>query len=177
MRPNDVEILRLLESVILELGQEVPSLYGKAQAQLAFMLLETVAAGLDEAAHYLYHDIQELRRLLGQVQEAIARVPQDHPRMAPLTQRLAEALAQEAGHDLRLHRLEALHRQLMGSLEVFLCLCEEVRGDPRYEPLMPLQAAAYDHLRRAAVRGWTFWDALSFRERILKERETLAQRQ
>ena len=83
MRPNDVEILRLLESVILELGQEVPSLYGKAQAQLAFMLLETVAAGLDEAAHYLYHDIQELRRLLGQVQEAIARVPQDHPRMAP----------------------------------------------------------------------------------------------
>jgi len=174
MRPNDVELVRLLESVVLELGQEVPSLYGKAQAQFAFMLLETVAAELDEAVHCLYHDIQELRGLLAQVQEAIARIPQDHPRIASLQQRLEEALNEEIGHDLHLHRLEGLHRRLMGALEVFLCLCEEVMGDPRYEPLMPLRAAAYAHLRRVAVRGWTFWDALSFRERILKEREALA---
>jgi len=174
MRPNDVEVLRLLESVVLELGQEVPSLYGKAQTQFMFMLLETMASGWDEAAHHLFHDNRELAAILAQAQEALAQVPQDRPEVQALRRELPQVLSGDTGDDLRLSTLEGRHRQLMGALEKFLCLCEDVADDARYQPLMPLRAEAYRHLRRAAVRGWTFWDALSFREYILKAREALA---
>ncbi len=174
MRPNDLEVLRLLEAVVLELGGEIPSAYGRAQAQFMFMLLETVASGWDEAVHHLYHDNRELAALLAQAQEALGRVPQDRPEVAALRQELPQVLARDTGEDLRLSTLEERHRQLMGALERFLCLCEDVAGEPAYEPLMPLRAQAYHHLRRAAVRGWTFWDALSFREYILKAREALS---
>ncbi len=175
MRPNDLELLRLIEGTMLELGQEVPSAYSKAQAQFCFMLLEDLANRWNEAAHHLFHDIRELEEILGQARDLLKRLPQDDPQVSSLLQTLEVALQGGVGEDLRLSALEERHRRLLGALERLLCLCEDKVNEPAYEALMPVRSRAYQHLRREAARGWTFWDILSFRNYIMKVKQSLPQ--
>jgi len=168
MRPHAAETIAIVQAALQELAREASSDYGRAQVNLCLMLLQSVAAELDSAAHDLFHDLADLRDVLSTARAAL--VAAALPAGEALIAEIDGALAEPSADDLRLSSLRARRERLLALLERFLCLCEDAAGTPAYDELLPARWAAYDHLRRAALRGWSFWDVSSFREVLARWR-------
>lgn len=172
MRPDAIETIAIVQTTLQELAREATSDYARHQANLCLMLLQSVAAELDSAAHDLVQDIAALREVLSLAQDALRTLPDAEARA--LAEEVDGALAEGHGTDLRLSTLRRQGDRLRALLERFLCLCEDAAGTPAYDALAPARLAAYSHLQQAALRGWTFWDASSFREALARWRAQAA---
>ena len=169
MRPGQGEVIAIVQSTLQELGREAPSDYARYQANLCLMLLQSLAAELDSAAHDLASDIAALGDVLSQARDALRSLPDAAARA--LAEEVGPALAARDAPDLRLSSLGQRRERLLALLERFLCLCEDRLGAPGAESLLPVRRAAYRLLRRMALRGWCFWDASSFREALARWRQ------
>ncbi len=172
-RPDAAETIAIVQAALQDLAREAASEYARAQANLCLMLLQSLLAELDTAAHDLASDIASLRRVLSRAGEALASLADGEARS--LAADIGRGL-EEPGDpsDLRLSTLRARRERLLALLERFLCLCEERADAPDHDTLLEARRQAYGFLRRAALRGWTFWDASSFREAVARWREAAA---
>ncbi len=139
-------------------------------AQTVQMLLESIANEWDTAAETLHADNQRLGELLAQAATAIRSLAGAGARLAALAEQIEDALNQPADDSLAISRLTARNQRLRAVLEETLVVLEDAAGQPGLAALLPLREAIYRHLRSVAARGWSFWDALSFRERMAKLR-------
>ena len=165
MRPTSVEVLRGLQGVLAsDIGREVQSLYGQDALQTAQMLLEMLSNELDGAADSLYHDNQALAELLAQAAESVRLLD------AALADEMQSTMAEPADGSLTISALSARNSSLRALLERLLVVCEDAAAGEEHAELMAVRADAYRHLRDVAGRGWSFWDMLSFRERMARLR-------
>jgi len=165
VRPTSVEVLRGLQGVLAsDIGREVQSLFGQDALQTGQMLLEMLANELDGAADSLFRDNEALVELLGRGAAAV------RPLDAALAEETQAALAEETDTSLTLSALSARNSRLRGLLERLLVVCEDAAAGGKHAALMAVRADAYRHLRDVATRGWSFWDMLSFRERMAQLR-------
>ncbi len=177
MRPDGVDILRGLQGALAgTIAPEVRSLFALDSIQTAQMLLELLAGQWDTAAETLARDNETLSSVLGRAQALLRdRGKRD---LAALADEIAAALPEPARPSLAISALSARNSGLRSLLERVLVACEEAAGDGDAEALTALRAEIYRHLRAVAVRGWSFWDALSFRERMARARaETAGEQQ
>jgi len=164
VRPTSVEVLRGLQGLLAsDIGREVQSLFGQDALQTAQMLLEMLANELDGSADNLYRDNEALAELLAGA--AVAVRPLD----TTLAGEAEAALAEPADGSLTISALSARNSRLRALVERLLILCEDAAGGEQ-PALMRARAGAYRHLRDVAGRGWSFWDMLSFRERMAQLR-------
>lgn len=160
MRPDNVEIIRGLQGHLMTVvAPELRSQFAQDSLQTVQMLLELLANDLDTAAESLAKDNRTLRELLSQARQALSAVPGGDA----LAGEIDAALAEEDEGALAVSALSERNRRLRGALERLLVACEGSLGEPGWEPLLPVRAAAYRHLREVAARGWSFWDVFSFR--------------
>ena len=166
MRPSAAEVLRGLQGALAsEIGPEVQSLFGQGALQTAHMLLEMLANEIDGATDSLAGDNQTLCGLLARAASAVSALD------GALAQETAAALAEPTPPSLTLAALTARNQRLRSLLERLLVVCEDAAADaPQGETLMAVRSDAYRHLRQVAARGWSFWDVLSFRERMARLR-------
>jgi hypothetical protein len=120
------------------------------------MLMESIIGELQASAGRPAGDDGPLRQVLAAGAEAMRGLDD------ALAGDIDRALADDAGE-----RLPAL-------LERLLIVCEDAAASGEARPaLAAARSQAYEHLRAVAGRGWSFWDMLSFRERITRlRRET-----
>jgi len=170
------------------IAPEVKSLFALDTLQTAQMLLELLASEWDTAAETLAGDNETLTGILGRAEPvlrdrggdlaaladeiagALGKPSRPSLALSALADEIAGALGKPSRPSLALSALSARNGELRLLLERVLVACEEAVGDPAGEALMPLRAETYGHLREAAVRGWSFWDAVSFRERMAQVR-------
>ena len=165
MRPTSVETLRGLQGMLVsDIGREVQSLFGQDALQTAQMLLEMLCNELDGAADGLYHDNEALAELLAQGAESV------RPLDAALADEMQAALPGPADGSLTISALSARNIGLRALLERLLVVCEDAAGGGENAALMAIRTDVYRHLREVAARGWSFWDMLSFRERMARLR-------
>ena len=171
MRPNALESLRGIQSALLEaIGPELTSMYAHDVAQTAQMLLESLACEADTAAHDLRADNETLAALLRQAKTAIEAPPPRNERLSSLVPEIESLLAEPDGGSLAISALTVRNDRLCFTLERLLVAFEDLVGQPDMQTLSPVRAAIYAHLRQIAVRGWSFWDVSSFRERMARVR-------
>lgn len=150
-----------------DITPEVQSVFGQETLQLAQMLLEMLVNEVEGAADNLARDNQTLCELLGSA--AVALRPID----SALAEEAAAASAEPTDPSLTVAALTARNQRLRGLLERLLVLCEDVAESAQAsQDLMAVRSEAYRHLREVAVRGWSFWDIFSFRERMARLRAT-----
>lgn len=166
MNPDALESLRGLQgALIADIGPEVASLFGQDTLRTAQMLVESVVNEMDGTADDLIRDNQALAEILARGATAVREID------GQLAQETAAALAEPADPSLRIGALSARNRRLRGLLERLLIAGEEnVGSEAGSEELMAVRSDAYHHLRQVAARGWSFWDVLSFRERMARLR-------
>lgn len=173
MRPNAVEIVRGLQTTLMtEILPEVASAYGQERLQMALFLTENLAQMWDTQVEDLVHDNREMREILRQATAAIAALPPAH-RPRELRELASSLRAAARGRDegsLALSALAKRNEELGRLLERLAVVCEDAVGDPGLEPLMPVRQRIYAHLREVTSHGWTVWDMLSFRERMIAVR-------
>ena len=165
MRPTSVEALRGLQGVLAsDIGREVQSLFGQDALQTSQMLLEMLSNELDGAADNLFRDNETVAALLARGAAAV------RPLDAALAEETRAALAEATEASLTLSALSARNGRLRALMERLLVVCEDAAAGEEHAELMGVRADAYRHLRDVAGRGWSFWDMLSFRERMARFR-------
>lgn len=176
MRPNAVEVIRGLQSALgMGLLPELTTMYAQAEAQNAVMLLEMLANEWDTAAEELAGDNRTMGDILSRAAAVIEALPQEarDDSLRKLAADIGGALP-AGDQSLSISALTARHTELRALLERLIVACEDAVDDPKREPLMPVRAQVYAHLRKAAIRGWSFWDTFSFRERMARVRQQSA---
>ncbi|MDO8615663.1 MAG: hypothetical protein Q7T33_07995 [Dehalococcoidia bacterium] len=167
MRPNALEALRGVQAALMEsIVPELSTMYAQDVSQVLQMLIESLAGEWDSAADDLVRDNRRLVELLSQARGALQPLAASNGDIGPLVQQLDETLAAKADDSLRLSSLTARNNALRGALEQVLVRIEDATGRPGTEALTPVRKALYDHLRQVSVRGWSFWDMASFREKM-----------
>lgn len=175
MRPNALESLRGVQAAIAEiLLPELQTMFAQDAAQTLQMLLESLAGEWDTAAEHLVRDNQAVVAVLGDARQMIAASYESNARLAPLVNDIGGALQGDTP-SLALSALQARNRELMSMLDRLLAELDDLaaEADSGGQPagaLMELRARIYGHLRQAAVRGWSVWDMMSFRERMARVR-------
>jgi hypothetical protein len=129
------------------------------------MLVESLAAEEDTQAQDLRDDNSRLRDILGSARDVLRR----NEDAASLVTNIDGALAEGAGESIVISHLAAENDRLNEALALLLEHIEDARGAGN-EALEALRVKAYRHLRRVAVRGWSYLDVSGFRERIVKAR-------
>ncbi len=174
MRPTPGESLRAIQSAIAEqLTPELSSLFAEEAASAATMLAESLFAEWDTLAEDLRADNARLRKILGSARDALSRVNRSNELAAALVNKIDGVLAQAGDDRLTVSSLGAENDRLSEALAELLELIEDKDGEPGFEGLAPVRAEVYLHLRRVAVRGWSYFDISGFRERIIKARAEL----
>ncbi len=171
MRPDAVEVLRGLQGALLgTVMPEVQSLFVQDTLQSSQMLLEMLANEWDSAADTLSRDNEALAEMLGRAGAAMRSLPGQDKEMQRLADDIVASVAAPAKVSLTISALTARNYQLRSLLERAVVACEDAVGEKGREALLALRAEMYGHLREVAIRGWSFWDALSFRERMARLR-------
>jgi chromosome segregation ATPase len=174
MRPTIAESLRAIQSAIAEqLTPELTSLFAIESASAASMLVESLYAEWDTLAEDLRADNARLREILGVSRAALHSIDRSNEVTTALVSKIDGVLAQAGDDRLAISSLRSASDQLSDALADLLELIEDTQGQPGTESLSPVRAQAYRHLRRVAVRGWSYLDISGFRERIIKAREEL----
>jgi hypothetical protein len=167
MRPTAAESLRAIQAAVA--GVMTPELttgFALEAASAVGMMVESLAAEADTEVQTLVADSESLRELLGEVKKTLA----SNASAASLVSHIDGVIGQGGAGSLALSALAAEHNALLGALERFLVYAEDVQGTREAEAVAPARAAAYRHLKRVAVRGWSFFDVSGFREKILRAR-------
>ncbi len=152
------------------IAPELQSAFAQDAARTAQMMLESLANDWDTAAENLHRDNRALRDLLSQTREAIGSLPESNDRLVALVKEIDGALAKPTGQSLAIYDLTAENERWRGLLERTLVDLENASLKAAFLPLMPVRQAIYAHLREVAARGWSFWDVMSFRERMTRLR-------
>jgi hypothetical protein len=114
-----------------------------------------------------------LRGILATGRDALKSIDRSNEVTAALVNKVDGVLAQAGDDRLAISSLGAENDRLNDALAGLLELIEDTDGEPGFEKLAPVRAQAYRHLRRVAVRGWSYFDISGFRERIIKARAEL----
>lgn len=173
MRPNAVEMIRgLQQTLLMHVLPDLKSPFAQDQVQFSLMLLETLAQEWDNAADNLVRDNHEMRDIFREAVSLIASLPRAArpAELRALVAPLRAAAGARQGDSLVLSTLRACNNELCGLLERLLVACEEAVGNPSLASLLPLRQRIYNHLWEVDCRGWSPWDALSFRGRIVSRR-------
>jgi hypothetical protein len=166
MRPTPIESLRAIQTALAEqLTPEISSLFAMEASTAITMLCESLAGEADTLVEDLTTDNARLREVLSAARDALAR----NTSAAPLVS-LIDGVLQEAGdRRLAVSSLSADNDRLSEALAQLLEFIEDAQD----ESLDPVRRAAYLHLRRVAVRGWSYFDVSGFRQRIIEARAEL----
>jgi hypothetical protein len=160
-RPTGIELLRAVQGAVGEiLAPEIRSPHAEEAARTVAMMLEALASEWDTAAQDLVNDTEELERILGLARDQLASL-KGNESAASLVTDIDGVIGGSKPGGLKLSDLSARHTDLNQMLERTLVSIESGAID-----LPEVRAAAYAHLREVAARGWSFWDAASFRERM-----------
>ena len=171
MRPTIAESLRAIQGAIAEqLMPELSSLFAMEAATAASMLAESLLAEWDTLAEDLRADNAGLREILGAARDLL----RSNEAPGSLVSKIDGVLAQAGDKRLAISSLSSENDQLSDALADLLELIEDTHGEPGCENFGPVRAQSYRHLRRVAVRGWSYFDISGFRERIIKARAELA---
>lgn len=171
MRPTALESLRGLQAALVEaISPELSSMYAQDVTQTMQMLLESLAGETDRAAEDLRSDNQTVAALLSDAKSAIEVLPERNEQLSLLVPEIESVLAEPADGSLTISALTARNDRLCSTLERLLVALEDMAQAPETHTLMLARAAIYTHLRQVAVRGWSFWDVSSFRERMARAR-------
>ena len=166
MRPDPIEVLRGMQKALaIDIGAEVRSPFGQDALGMATALLESTIADLDGAVENLVRDNETIAAFLERAASPVEALDRS------LATDVRSALAQPEDDSLRVAPLAARNRVLRGLLERLLIVLEDEGASGGLpDPLTSVRADAYAHLREVAARGWSFWDLLSFRERMARLR-------
>jgi hypothetical protein len=156
------------------LGPEIRTPFAQEAAQAVSMLVESLAAEWDTAVEDLLADNDALRDILTRAGEAVTACPRNDM-TAGTVKEIEAALAVDREGRLSISALAAENDALRSALATLLEMAEDMREEPGFEPLTPVRAGAYRHLREVAVRGWSFFDVSGFRERIVRARSELSE--
>ncbi len=171
MRPTGVEAIRGIQGALMSvIAPELQSMFAQDTGQTLQMLLESLANEWDTAAETLVGDNRRLVDLLTQARAALSSLPAGHEGLGALAEEIGRELDGPPSESLAVSQLSACRERLYGLLERTIVACEEGADRPELAPLMPVREAIYRHLRVVAARGWSLWDALSFRERMARWR-------
>lgn len=163
MRPNAAESLRAIQSAVAEqLVPEISSLFAIEATTAITMLCESLAAEADTLAEDLLADNARLREILAAARDVLRR----NGIGATLVSQIDGVLHEGGDRRIAISVLSEENDRLSESLAQLLELIEE-RND---ESLAQVRRAAYHHLRRVAVRGWSYFDVSGFRQRIVEAR-------
>ncbi len=174
MRPTAVEVIRGIQGTLMGVvAPELHSMFAQDTGQTMQMLLESLANEWDTAAETLSSDNRRLRDLLSQAAAAIRFLRDPDEGLVSLAEEIEAGLNVPPEESLAVSRLSARNAQLLALLERTLVACEDAR-QPQFELLRPAGQSIYQHLRDVAGRGWSFWDVLSFRERMARLRAASA---
>jgi hypothetical protein len=174
VRPNAIESLRAIQGAIAErLVPELSSLFAQEAAQAASMLVESLAAEADAEAQNLRSDNEALRAVLNGARDALSTIHSNTTAASLVSQ--VDGVLREAGDGaIAVSSLTSENNRLRAPLEALLEFIEDNAGEPGCEALGRVRQEAYRHLRRVAVRGWSYLDVSGFRERIVKARAELS---
>lgn len=146
------------------LAPEITSPHAEEAARTVAMMIETLAAEWDSAAQDFVDDIARVERILTLARDELAHLEGNEYR-DDLVSNIDGVIGGPKPGGLRLSELSARHASLNAMLEQLLVSIESGRVE-----LPEARSAAYAHLRDVAARGWSFWDAASFRERMQRLR-------
>jgi hypothetical protein len=174
MRPTPAEALRAIQGAVAEqLAPEISSLFALEASTAITMLCESLAAEADTIVEDLAADNARIRDVLAAARDILRSLPDGTPQRNGTAAGLVshiDGVLQEAGdRRLAVSSLSAENHRLSEALAHLLELIED-RAD---ESLASIRRAAYLHLRRVAVRGWTYFDVSAFRQRIVEARAEL----
>ena len=170
MRPTASESLRAIQAATMErLAPELQSLFAQEAASAVSMMIESLAAEEDTLAEDLRSDNARLREILGSARGPLGR----HEAGASLVTKIDGVLAQAGDERIAISSLSSENGRLNDALADLLERIEDSQGDG--DGLDAVRKAAYQHLRRVAVRGWSYLDVSGFRERIVKARAELSE--
>ncbi|MCH8815430.1 MAG: hypothetical protein IH957_10125 [Chloroflexi bacterium] len=170
MRPTGIEALRAIQTALTEvIGPELQTAFAQDTQQTLQMLLESVIAEMDSAASDLLEDNGTLSSLLEDFRAAVS-ANANNRELSGAIEEIDESLARPDPGSFAISELAARNEELRAALEKAVRALEGVGDDPGYESLAPVRMAMYRHLRDVAGRGWSFWDAASFREYMMKHR-------
>lgn len=163
MRPTAAESLRAIQSAVAEqLVPEITSLFAIEATTAITMLCESLIAEADTLAEDLLADNARLRDILSSAGAALKR----NGIGATLVSQIDGVLHEDGDRRIAISVLSEENGRLSEALAQLLELIEE--GDD--ESLAQVRRAAYHHLRRVAVRGWSYFDVSGFRQRIIEAR-------
>ncbi len=171
MRPTGLEALKGVQTALAEvILPELQSMFAQDATQVMSMMMESLAGEWDTAAQDLDSDNRALGELLSQARDLISSLPRSNDSVAALVKQIESVLSEPAADSLALSVLGARHSRLNGVMEKVLAELEEAVGRPGMEALDAVRQGIYCHLRQVALRGWSFWDVASFRERMVRAR-------
>jgi len=171
MRPTGTEALRAVQTALTEvIGPELQTAFAQDTAQMLQMLLESVITEFDGAAQDLVDDNATLASLLEDFRTAASATGSTSQELSNAIKESGEALARPDPGSIAISDLAARNKGLRAALETAVQALERVFDDAERESLAPVRGAMYRHLREVAGRGWSFWDAASFREYMMKHR-------
>lgn len=174
MRPNALEAIRGVQGALMGvIAPELQSLFVQDTGQTVQMLLESLANEWDTAAETLHNDNRRLSGVLSAAAAALRSLKGPDDALSALAEDIGAGLSAEPDESLAISKLRARNVQLLAFLERTLEACEDGVGERGFEPLAPVRQAIYNHLREVAGRGWSFWDVMSFRERMARLRAGL----
>lgn len=175
MRPDAIESLRAMgEAVSGVLGPEIRTPFAQEAAQAVAMLVESLAAEWDTAVEDLLADSAAHRDNLARARDALITCSRNGLTDNAVNE-IEVALAEDRKGRLAISALSTENDSLRSALATLLELAEDMRDEPGFESLAPVRAYAYRHLRKVAVRGWSFFDVSGFRERIVQARAELSE--
>lgn len=152
---------------------ELQTQFAQDIAQVSQMLIESLAAEWDSAADHLYRDNEALADLLARARVALAPAAESNEGISSTVRNIGEVLALPREGSLAISKLTERNCALRAALERTLEVLEDLAGDAGADSLLDIRRDIYGHLRKAAVRGWSVFDLLSFREKMAQVRAAL----
>lgn len=167
MRPNGPESIRAVQAALAEvIAPELTSPFAQDAAQTLQMLLESLAAEWDTAAEQLRRDNETLGRLLSVSRDAMKSAPDRNENFLATVSEIERRLREEPGASIAVSALAARNDALRETLQQILMAFEDTAGQPGFAAIESTREEIYQHLRRVASRGWSFWDVSSFRGKM-----------
>lgn len=149
---------------------ELQTAFAQDVAQVTQMLIESLVSEWDAAAENLHKDNRALAGLLSRFGAELKPLAGRNDEAAALVKEIGAVLGDPGDGSLAVSRLTERNERLRGVLERLLMFCEDVADEPGLDALIRVRRDAYNNLRRAAARGWSVFDLLSFREKMAQVR-------
>jgi hypothetical protein len=175
MRPDGVESIRAVQAALaVVIAPELKTPFAQDATQTLQMLLESMAGEWDTAAQDLRDDNEALVGLLDISRKACESLPNRNERMTSAVSQI-ERVRDDGGGSIAISALAARNRVLREALEQTLMAFEDEVAETGTGAIASARSRIYQHLRKVASRGWSFWDVASFRGKMTEIRAASAQ--